>query len=118
LPTAGVVAPIGVPSIVPPLMSIFEKVEPDDVISPVTLPVRFPVTSPVKAPSKPFADLTFSLKSQVSVESVHTIVLSVVPLRVIPPPSAVVSVGVVTEPSSRFLSSTDNVAELTVVVVP
>ena len=45
-------------------------------------------------------------------------VLSVVPLRVIPPPSAVVLVGVATEPSSIFLSSTLIVVELTVVVVP
>ena len=46
------------------------------------------------------------------------IVLSVAPFSVIPPPSAVESVGVLTEPSSRFLSSTVTVVELTVVVVP
>ena len=40
------------------------------------------------------------------------------PLRVIPPPSAVVLVGVFTEPSSKFLSSTEIVVELIVVVVP
>lgn len=45
-------------------------------------------------------------------------VLSVVPLRVIPPPSAVTLVGVSTEPSSIFLSSTLIVVELIVVVVP
>jgi len=49
---------------------------------------------------------------------VQVIVLSVAPLSVIPPPSAVTSVGVATEPSSRFLSSTVTVVELTVVVVP
>ena len=51
VPDAGVVIPIGVPSIFPPLISIFEKVEPDDVMSPVTFPVRLPVTLPVKLPS-------------------------------------------------------------------
>lgn len=45
-------------------------------------------------------------------------VLSVAPFNVIPPPSAVVLVGVATEPSSMFLSSTEIVVELTVVVVP
>ena len=45
-------------------------------------------------------------------------VLSVAPLRVIPPPFAVVSVGVATEPSSIFLSATVTVVELTVSVVP
>jgi hypothetical protein len=37
---------------------------------------------------------------------------------VIPPPSAVVFDGVVTDPSSRFLSSTEIVVLFTVVVVP
>ena len=41
-----------------------------------------------------------------------------VPLSVIPPPSAVTSVGEVTEPNSIFLSSTVRVTELMVVVVP
>jgi hypothetical protein len=60
-----------------------------------------------------------------SSEDVHAVVdctqlrvLSVAPLRVIPPPFAVVSVGEVTEPSSMFLSSTVSVVELIVVVVP
>jgi len=44
--------------------------------------------------------------------------LSVVPLRVIPPPSAVALEGLATEPNSIFLSSTVSVVELTVVVVP
>jgi hypothetical protein len=44
--------------------------------------------------------------------------LSVVPLSVIPPPSAVISVGVVTAPSSIFLSSTEILVALIVVVVP
>jgi len=45
-------------------------------------------------------------------------VLSVAPLSVIPPPSAVVSVGVETFPISIFLSSTTSVVESIVVVVP
>ena len=40
-----------------------------------------------------------------SVELTQVIVLSVAPLRVIPPPSAVVSLGVVTSPKIIFLSS-------------
>ena len=46
------------------------------------------------------------------------IVLFVAPFKVIPPPSAVISVGLATDPSSIFLSSTVTVVELTVVVVP
>ena len=59
-----------------------------------------------------------SLKVQLFVLLTQLMVLSVAPFRVMPPPSAVVSVGVATEPSSRFLSSTVTVLELTVVVVP
>ena len=44
--------------------------------------------------------------------------LSVEPLRVIPPPSAVTSDGLATDPNSIFLSSTEMVTELIVVVVP
>src|SRR6056300_312324 len=47
-----------------------------------------------------------SLNVQASVEFTQLIVLSVAPLSVIPPPSAVVSVGVATVPNSIFLSST------------
>jgi hypothetical protein len=46
------------------------------------------------------------------------IVLSVVPLRVIPPPFALASVGEATELSSILGSSTVIVTEFTVVVVP
>ena len=49
---------------------------------------------------------------------VHLNSLSVAPFKVIPPPSAVVFVGVSTDPSSIFLSSTVTVVEFTVVVVP
>ena len=45
-------------------------------------------------------------------------VLSVAPLTVIPAPSAVVSVGLSILANSIFLSSTVNVVELIVVVVP
>ena len=44
--------------------------------------------------------------------------LSDVPFSVIPPPSAVASLGEATEPSSIFLSSTVRVTEFIVVVVP
>ena len=53
-----------------------------------------------------------------SVASNQLNVLSVVPLIVIPAPSAVTSVGVKTEANSIFLSSTVKVVELIVVVVP
>ena len=58
------------------------------------------------------------MKVQLSVELFQRIVLSDAPFKVIPPPSAVVSEGEATEPSSIFLSSTVTVVELTVVVVP
>ena len=57
-------------------------------------------------------------KVQLLLASSHTIVLSDAPFSVIPPPSAVVSVGVSTEPNSIFLSSTVTVVESIVVVVP
>ena len=52
------------------------------------------------------------------VEETQLIVLSVSPLRVMPPPSADMSVGLDIEPSSIFLSSTEIVVEFIVVVVP
>ena len=45
-------------------------------------------------------------------------VLSVVPLRVIPPPSAVILVGLAVSPSIILISSTLTAVELIVVVVP
>ena len=44
--------------------------------------------------------------------------MSVAPFSVIPPPSAVVSVGVETFPNVMFLSSTSKFVVLTVVTVP
>jgi len=55
---------------------------------------------------------------QASVASTQLNVLSVAPFNVIPPPSAVTSVGLATEPSSIFLSSTVIVVALIVSVVP
>jgi len=48
----------------------------------------------------------------------QVIVLSVVPLRRIPPPLAVTLVGDATEPNSNSISSTEVTVELIVVVVP
>ena len=64
------------------------------------------------------AIFTCSLSVQASVLLIQLIVLSVAPFSVIPPPSAVVSVGVETLPSSRFLSSIVTVVLSTVVVAP
>ena len=58
------------------------------------------------------------LEVQLSLVLSQIIVLSDAPFNVIPPPSAVESLGEPTEPISIFLSSTDNVVEFTVVVVP
>ena len=66
----------------------------------------------------PVRRLTFSDDVQESVASTQFSVLSVVPLSVIPPPSAAASEGEAVEPSSMFLSSTVRVVELMVVVVP
>ena len=60
----------------------------------------------------------FSEDVQAEVLFTQLNVLSVVPLRVIPPPSAVTLVGEAIEPNSIFLSSTVKVVELIVVVVP
>jgi len=62
--------------------------------------------------------LICSDEDQASVASTQLKVLSVVPLSVIPPPSAPASLGLTTEPSSMFLSSYVTVVELIVVVVP
>jgi len=74
---------------------------------------------------EPFNRMFFPAASAKCSEEVHAVValtqlnvLSVAPLRVIPPPSAVVLVGDAILPNSIFLSSTVSVVELTVVVVP
>ena len=64
------------------------------------------------------AILICSLNVQASVALIQLIVLSVAPFKVMPPPSAVTSVGVVTFAISIFLSSTVRVSVLIVVVVP
>ena len=66
----------------------------------------------------PSATPIFSLEFQEAVELDQSIVLSVEPFKVIPPPCAVMSVGASTCPSSIFLSSTDKVVELIMVCVP
>ena len=76
--------------------------------------VPFNIPLEVKAPVVQIA----WLKVQLSVELFQRIVLSDAPFKVIPPPSAVVSEGEATEPSSIFLSSTETVVEFIVVVVP
>jgi len=68
--------------------------------------------------SFPEARLIFSEDVQESVASTQLKVLSVAPLSVIPPPSAVASDGVATSPRTTFLSSTESSVELIVVVVP
>jgi hypothetical protein len=55
---------------------------------------------------------------QASVASTQLSVLSVAPFNVIPPPLAVVSVGVSTSARIMFLSSTTRLVELRFVVVP
>ena len=64
------------------------------------------------------ASSKFSLDVQLSVAFSQLIVLSIVPFNVMPPPSAVTSVGEATLPSSMFLSSTLIVVLFIVVVVP
>ena len=73
---------------------------------------------PFKYSDFPEARSMCSDEVHASVASTQLKVLSVVPFRVIPPPSAVASDGVATDPSSIFLSSTDIVVEFNVVVVP
>ena len=79
-------------------------------------PVR--TALPVAVPSKPFVDFILRLLIQAtSVESKRND-LSDAPFKTIPPPSAVASDGVATEPNWTTLSSTLSVVEFIVVVVP
>jgi hypothetical protein len=89
-------------------------------VLPLAKLVALPVTLPVRLPEKllPLASAICSDDVQESVELTQLNVLSVAPFKVIPPPSAVESVGVVTLPSSKFLSSTLTVLLEIVVVVP
>ena len=66
----------------------------------------------------PVAIFQFSLEVQLVFARSQLIVLSVAPLSVIPPPSAVVSVGVTTLPISIFLSRTCSVVLFKYSVVP
>ena len=66
----------------------------------------------------PEAIFQFSLDVQLLLALSQVIVLLVDPSSVIPPPSAVVSVGVATLPISIFLSETCTVVDSTNVVVP
>ena len=68
--------------------------------------------------SFPVTALTCSEKDQLSLVLSQVIVLSVVPFNVMPPPSAVASLGDVVDPSSIFLSSTVRVVLFTSVVWP
>ena len=60
--------------------------------------------------SLPEAALICSLNVQLELVESQIIVLSVAPLSVIPPPLAVVSVGVATVPNSILISSTVTVS--------
>ena len=66
----------------------------------------------------PEARLICSDEVHESVASTQLKVLSVAPFNVIPPPSAVVSVGDVVSPRTIFLSSITRLVELRLVVVP
>ena len=77
-----------------------------------------PDVAPARIKSLPAANAISSDDVQAPVAFTQLKVLSVVPLRVIPPPSAVAFDGLAIEPNSIFLSSTVSVVELTVVVVP
>ena len=67
------------------------------------------LSSAYTVPLTDVCTLIILLNVHALVLSIHLIVLSVVPFSVIPPPSAVTSVGVLTTPSSMFLSSINTV---------
>ena len=83
-----------------------------------TFNVVLPEDEPLNANVFPAAVSICSEDVNASVASIQLNVLSVAPLIVIPAPSAVVSVGVATLAIIIFLSSTSNVAVLSVVVSP
>ena len=74
----------------------------DEVVTPVPSVVALRTEVLLILNSLPAAALTCSEKSHESESFSHRMVLSVAPFRVIPPPSAVISVGEPIEPSSRF----------------
>ena len=81
---------------------------------PVTSPVKSPTTSPVKSPIN--VPLTSLLKSQVSVAETYKIVAAA-PSTVKPAPLAAAA-DAAPFATVMLISSTSNVAVLTVVVVP
>ena len=80
------------------------------VITPVLVPFRTIVL--------PLAKFMFSLEVQAPVELTQLKVLFVVPFKVIPPPSAVMSVGEAVFPKVILMSLTSTVVALILVVLP
>jgi hypothetical protein len=107
-----IIVPCQVPVPIVPTLVNEEAVTPDPRVlfertsAPLTLYVLLLATS------------TFSEDVQADVELTQLRVLSVAPLSVIPPPSAVVLVGVATSARTTFLSSTTRFVVLIFVVVP
>ena len=85
-----------------------------------TSKVTVPLVLPVKTSFLPEAKTKFSLLFQalLLLSQLKVLSTSAPAFRVIPPPFAVVLLGVATLPNSIFLSSTVNVVLLIVVVVP
>jgi hypothetical protein len=84
----------------------------------VAVTVIVPDVEPFSNKFLPVAKARFSEEVQAEVAEDQFRVLSVAPFRVIPPPLAVVSVGVPVLPNSILISATLTVVEFTVVVVP
>ena len=90
----------------------------EEPVIPVPRDVELITCEPLISYCLPDTRLKSSDAVQASVESTQVRVLSVVPFNVIPPPSAVTSVGVSVSPRIMFLSSTTRFVELTFVVPP
>ena len=89
-----------------------------DPVTPEPRVVALSTDVPLISYTLPLSRLKSSEEVQAPVALTQFRVLSVVPFSVIPPPSAVMFVGEPMLPSSMFLSSTEIVVELIVVVVP
>ena len=116
LPAASVFCRLAAPETVRPV-NVPTDVR-DEPVTPVPRAVELTTWTPLISYCFPETKLKSSEEVQASVESIQFNVLSVVPFSVIPPPSAVTSVGVLTSPMMMFLSSTTRLVELTLVVVP
>jgi len=115
-PVPPYVAPINVPCQTP--VAIVPTEVSEEPVTPEPRVVELRTDTLLILNTLPVKIFQFSEEDQLLFALSQVIVLFVAPSNEIPPPLAVVSVGVVTAPNSITISSTVTVVEFTVVVVP